>query len=400
VAVEPELRRWDAVFAARTRGGAGEGLLEILALAGAQDVISLAGGFPDPATFPGPVVAEILRELVEDGDVSPFQYAPTNGLAGPRDYVAGRLERIEGRRPDEGELMLTSGAIEALELLGKALVDTGDRVLVEAPTYLGAIQAFQSFEARVEGVPLDEDGLAVDELERMLATGPAPKLLYTIPDFQNPAGVSLSAERREALVELAHRHGLLVVEDVAYRELRFGAERPPTLYSLAPDVVLQAGTFSKTFFPGVRLGWAAGPAELVAKLVWAKQNTDQCAGALGQRLLEEYGRRGRLDEQIEAARAIYRSRRDTVMDALARHLGERATWTRPEGGFFTWLELVEDDGVAVARRALEAGVAVVPGPPFFADGGGERNVRISYSQASEDRIEEGIARLGPLVRST
>jgi 2-aminoadipate transaminase len=400
VAVEPELRRWDAVFAARTRGGAGEGLLEILALAGAQDVISLAGGFPDPATFPGPVVAEILRGLVEDGDVSPFQYAPTNGLAGPRDYVAGRLERIEGRRPDEGELMLTSGAIEALELLGKALVDTGDRVLVEAPTYLGAIQAFQSFEARVEGVPLDEDGLAVDELERMLATGPAPKLVYTIPDFQNPAGVSLSAERREALAELARRHGVLVVEDVAYRELRFGAERPPTLYSLAPDVVLQAGTFSKTFFPGVRLGWAAGPAELVAKLVWAKQNTDQCAGALGQRLLEEYGRRGHLDEQIEAARAIYRSRRDTVMDALARHLGERATWTRPEGGFFTWLELLEDEGVAVARRALEAGVAVVPGPPFFADGGGERNVRISYSQASEDRIEEGIARLGPLVRST
>jgi 2-aminoadipate transaminase len=296
--------------------------------------------------------------------------------------------------------MLTSGAIEALELLGKALVDTGDRVLVEAPTYLGAIQAFQSFEARVEGVPLDEDGLAVDELERMLATGPAPKLVYTIPDFQNPAGVSLSAERREALAELARRHGVLVVEDVAYRELRFGAERPPTLYSLAPDVVLQAGTFSKTFFPGVRLGWAAGPAELVAKLVWAKQNTDQCAGALGQRLLEEYGRRGHLDEQIEAARAIYRSRRDTVMDALARHLGERATWTRPEGGFFTWLELLEDEGVAVARRALEAGVAVVPGPPFFADGGGERNVRISYSQASEDRIEEGIARLGPLVRST
>jgi len=395
VAIEPELRRWDALFAARTRGGAGEGLLEILALAGAQDVISLAGGFPDPATFPGTIVAEILRELAESGDASPFQYAPTDGLPGPRDYVAGRLER-EGRRPGEGELMLTSGAIEALELLGKALVDKGDRVLVEAPTYLGAIMAFQSFEAQVEGVPVDEDGLAVDELERLLAAGPAPKLLYTIPDFQNPAGVTLSGERREALVELARRHGLLVIEDLAYRDLHFGGERPPTLFSLAPDVVLQAGTFSKTFFPGVRLGWAAGPAELVSKLVWAKQNTDQCAGALGQRLLEEYGRRGYLDEQIVRARKIYRSRRDTAMGALEHHIGGRATWTRPEGGFFTWLELA-DDGVAVARRALEAGVAIVPGRPFFAGAGGESNIRISYSQASEERIEDGIARLGPLL---
>jgi 2-aminoadipate transaminase len=395
VAVEPEVRRWDALFAARTRGGAGEGLLEILALAGAEDVISFAGGFPNPATFPGASVAEILRELAERGDASPFQYAPTNGLAGPREYVADRLER-EGPRPAEGELMLTSGAIEALELLGKALVDKGDRVLVEAPTYLGAIMAFQSFEAAVEGVPVDEDGLAVDELERRLATGPAPKLLYTIPDFQNPAGVTLTTDRREALVALARRHGLLLVEDVAYRELRYEGEHPPTLLSLGPDVVVQAGTFSKTFFPGVRLGWAAGPAELVAKLVWAKQNTDQCAGALGQRLLEEYGRRGLLDEQISRAREVYRSRRDTAMSALERHVGEQATWTHPGGGFFTWLAL-EDDGVAVAGRALEAGVAVVPGKAFFVAAGGERNVRISYSQASVERLEEGITRLGQVL---
>jgi 2-aminoadipate transaminase len=395
VAVEPEVRRWDALFAARTRGGAGEGLLEILALAGAQDVISFAGGFPDPKTFPGAAVAEILRELAEQGDASPFQYAPTNGLSGPREYVADRLER-EGPRPDVGELMLTSGAIEALALLGKALVDKGDRVLVEAPTYLGAVQAFQSFEAAVEGVPVDEEGLAVDELERRLAAGPAPKLLYTIPDFQNPAGVTLTTERRETLVEVARRHGLLLVEDLAYRDLRYEGKAPPTLLSLAPDVVLQAGTFSKTFFPGVRLGWAAGPAELVAKLVWAKQNTDQCAGALGQRLLEEYGRRGLLDEQIARARDLYRARRDTAMNALERHLAERATWTHPSGGFFTWLEL-DEEGASVAGRALEAGVAVVPGKPFFVGGGGERNIRISYSQASEELLEEGISRLGQVL---
>lgn len=398
MAVEPTVRSWEELFAARTRGGAGEGLLEILALAGAQDVISLAGGFPDPATFPGPALADILRELSERGDASPFQYSPTEGLPGPRDYVAGRLDAIDGRRPREGELMLTSGAVEALELLGKALIDAGDLVLVEGPTYLGAIMAFQSFEAAVEAVPLDEHGLAVDELDRRLASGPPPKLLYTIPDYQNPAGVSLSTERRHVLVELARRHGMLVVEDVAYRELSFADELPPSLWSLAPDVVLQAGTFSKTFFPGVRLGWAAGPRELVSKLVWAKQNTDQCAGALGQRLLEEYGRRGLLDAQLERSRALYRARRDAIMAALERHVGPRAAWTRPEGGFFAWLELVDEgDAVAVARRALEAGVAVVPGPPFFPAAGGERHLRLSFSRADEGQIEEGVRRLGALL---
>ncbi len=398
VAVEPDVRRWDALFAARTRGGAGEGLLEILSLAAAEDVISFTGGFPDPATFPGPAIAEILRELAERGDASPFQYAPVAGLPGPRELVADRLERIQGRRPAEDELMLTSGAIEALELLGKALVDKGDTAVVEAPTYLGAIMAFQSFEAEVAGVPLDADGLAVDELERLVTAGPTPKLVYTIPDFQNPAGVSLSAERREALVGLARRHGFLVVEDVAYRELSFAEDRPPTLWSLAPDVVVQAGTFSKTFFPGVRLGWAVGPPDVVAKLVWAKQNTDQCAGALGQRLLEEYARRGLLDEQIERARSLYHTRRDAIMAAFERHLGDRATWTRPEGGFFTWVELSPDlDAVAIAEQALEAGVAVVPGPPFFPAAGGEHHVRLSYSRASEDEIDEGVRRLGQLL---
>ena len=398
MAVEPTLRSWEELFAERTRGGAGEGLLQILSMAGAEDVISFAGGFPDPLTFPGPALAEILCELVERGDASAFQYSPTGGLPGPRDYVAERLERVDGRRPDDAELMLTSGAVEAMELVGKAFLDRGDRVLVEAPTYLGAIMAFQSFEAVVEGIPLDEDGLAVDELERALGSGRPPKLLYTIPDFQNPAGVSLSAERREALVGLARRHGMLVLEDVAYRELSFTDERPPSLWSLAPEMVLQAGTFSKTFFPGVRLGWAAGPAEVVSKLVWAKQNTDQCAGALGQRLLEEYGRRRHLDEGLERARGLYRVRRDAIMAALERHVGDAAAWTRPDGGFFTWLELSAGlDAVATAGRALEAGVAVVPGPPFFPAGGGERHLRLSYSRAGEAEIDEGIRRLGSLL---
>jgi 2-aminoadipate transaminase len=396
MAVEEELRGWEALFAARTRAGAGEGLIAILALAGAEDVISFAGGLPDPATFPGRIVADLLRELVAQGDASPFQYSPTAGLAGPRDFVAGRLERLEGRRPADDELLLTSGTIEALELVGKAFVDNGDTVVVEAPTYLGGIMAFQSFEADVVGIALDDDGLRVDELEQALANGLRPKLLYTIPDHQNPAGVSMSRDRREALVDLARRFGFLVVEDVAYRELSFEEERPPSLWSLAPQTVVQAGTFSKTFFPGVRLGWAAGPAEIVAKLVWAKQNTDQCAGALGQRLLEEYGRRGHLDEQVGRSRALYRSRCEALLAALDRHLAGRASWTRPRGGFFTWLD-VGVDAVNLAERALAAGVGVVPGPPFFADGSGSRYLRLAFSSAAEESMDEGVRRLATLL---
>src|SRR5687768_12736300 len=195
MAIDQETRRWERYFATRTRAGAGEGLIAILALAAAKDVISFAGGLPDPATFPARVVADILGELAEVGDPSPFQYSPTAGLPGPRDFVAGRLERLEGTRPADDELLLTSGAIEALELVGKVFVDRGDTVVVEAPTYLGGIMAFQSFEANVAGIPLDEDGLQVDELERALQRGLRLKLVYTIPDHQNPAGVSLSSER-------------------------------------------------------------------------------------------------------------------------------------------------------------------------------------------------------------
>ncbi len=305
MAVARETSRWEALFAARTRGDVGEGIAEILGLLGVPDLISFAGGFPDPLTFPRERAAALLEEFAATGESTAFQYAPTRGVAGTLDALAHRLELVEGRRPADDELLITSGAIEALELVGKSFLDRGDTVVVEGPTYLGAIMAFRSFESELVAVPMDEDGLEVDELERRLADGLRPKLLYTIPDHQNPAGVSLSGERRQLLVDLARRYGFLIVEDVAYRELGFAGEAAPTLWSLGPDVVVQAGTTSKTFFPGVRLGWAVGPADVSAQLVSAKQNTDQCAGALGQRLFEEYVRRGWIDEQLDGvARAV------------------------------------------------------------------------------------------------
>jgi 2-aminoadipate transaminase len=399
MAVTPETSRWEPLFAARTRGDVGEGIAAILGLLAVPDLISFAGGLPDPLTFPRERASALLAEFAEAVESTAFQYAPTRGLAGPLDALAGRLELLQGRRPADDELLVTSGAIEALELVGKSFLDRGDAVVVEGPTYLGAIMAFRSFEADVVAVPMDEGGLEVDELERRLAGGLRPKLVYTIPDHQNPAGVSLSPERRGPLVELARRYGFLLVEDVAYRELGFDEDAAPSLWSLAPDAVVQAGTTSKTFFPGVRLGWAVGPAEVSAQLVSAKQNTDQCAGALGQRMFEEYVRRGWIDEQVRQSRAFYRRKCGRMLAALERTMPAGVRWTRPRGGFFSWLTLPDGgDAADLAARAVERGVGIVPGSPFFPDGRGGDNVRLSFSLVDEALIDGGIERLAALIR--
>ncbi len=389
--------RWEALAAARTRAEVGDGIASVLALLGRADVISFAGGFPDPETFPRERVASLLQEFAAAGESTAFQYAPTRGVAGALDALADRLEHRQGCRPAEDELLITSGGIEALELIGKAFLDPADVVVVEAPTYLGSIQSFRSFEAELVPVTLDEDGLDVDDLEQRLVDGLRPKLLYTIPDHQNPAGVSLAADRRPKLVELARFYGFLVVEDVAYRELGFADESLPSLWSLAPDIVVQVGTTSKTLFPGVRLGWAAGPAEVVDRLVAAKQVTDQCAGALGQRLFEESERRGLIDEQLVHSRALYRRKCERMLAALERSMPESARWTTPRGGFFSWLTLPGVDAVGLAERAIEQGVAVVPGLLFFPDGRGTDSLRLSFSLVAEDEIDDGIARLGAIV---
>jgi 2-aminoadipate transaminase len=297
--------------------------------------------------------------------------------------------------------MVTSGGIDALELLAKSLIDPGDVVLVEAPTYLGAIMGFEAYEADVRGVPMDDDGLDVDALEALLAAGLRPKLLYTIPDHQNPSGRQLSEQRRHALAALAQRYGVLVVEDVAYRELSFSGERATSLWTLAPDVVVQIGTFSKTFFPGVRLGWAVGPAALVGAMVVAKQNSDQCAGALGQRLLEEYLRGGHLDRQLIVSRSLYAGRCSAMLSALDALAPAEWRWTRPTGGFFCWLTAPPGtDTTELAIRARDAGVAFVPGAPFYPDGRGRTELRLSFSRATEQDIVEGIRRLAALLPTT
>ena len=396
----PELRDWTASFARRTQTLGGGEITAILSLAGATDVITFSGGFPDPATFPRDVLGEIAARLIATDVAVALQYSPTEGLPGLRDYVAGRLESQQGRRPAAGELMITSGGIDCMELVAKSLVDTGDVVVVEAPTYLGAIMAFRGYEADLRGVPMDDEGMRVDVLADLLATGVRPKLLYTIPDHQNPTGLSMAADRRAELVDLARRYHFLILEDVAYRELGFEDTAPPSLWSEAPDVVVQAGTFSKTFFPGVRLGWAAGPPEIITQLITAKQNSDQCSGALGQRMLEEYGRGGHLDRQLVESRALYARRAALMNEALRAHMPDGTTWTSPRGGFFTWVTAPDGvDTVALSPAASARKVAYVPGQPFYPGQGGATQMRLAYSRVSDELIDEGARRLGDLVRT-
>jgi 2-aminoadipate transaminase len=395
-------RDWDERLARRTHALGGSEITAILSLAGASDVITFSGGFPEPSTFPTGVLADIAARLIAEEPGVALQYSATEGLAGVREYVSGRLADQEGRRPGAGELMITSGGIDCMELLAKSYVDPGDVVVVEAPAYLGAIMAFRGYEADMRGVPLDDGGMRVDVLAGLLAGGLRPKIVYTIPDYQNPTGLSMSGERRQELADLARRYDFLILEDVAYRELGFGAAPPPSLWSLAPDVTVQAGTFSKVFSPGFRMGWAAGPAEIISRLVVAKQNSDQCAGALGQRMLEEYGRGGHLDRQVAASRVLYERRASMTTRALAAHMPDGATWTTPAGGFYVWLTCPDGvDTVALSAAARAKKVAYVPGRPFYLEDAraGANQIRLSYSRVADDLIDEGIHRIADVVRS-
>jgi 2-aminoadipate transaminase len=386
---------WTGRLARRTVGHDGV-LTGILALANAQGVINFSGGFPDPELFPTEALARITDGLLTDHSHVALQYAPSQGVASTLDAVADHLQSLEGVRPSARGLMMTSGGIDAVTLIAKSMLDPADVVVVEEPSYLGAVAGFAAFEATLRGVEIDSEGLDVEALAQLLDAGLRPKLLYTIPEYQNPSGHSMSVARREQLVELCRRYQILIVEDVAYRELGFpgaAVERRPSLWSLAPDSVVQIGTFSKTFFPGIRLGWAAGPPEVVEQLVVAKQNSDQCAGALGQRMVEEFIRNGLFAAQVDRARALYSRRGAATVRALQAHMPPGVTWTEPTGGFFTWLHVPGVDTVDLAAAARTRDVAFVPGAAFFAERVEHTYLRLSFSRVTEPDIDEGMRRL-------
>ncbi|HUX04399.1 MAG TPA: PLP-dependent aminotransferase family protein [Acidimicrobiales bacterium] len=378
-----------------------EAIANIMAQTEAAGLITFSGGFPSPDIFPAAVVTKLTAQLLAEEPEVTMQYSPTRGLSSVRDAIARWLSGRGELGLSTDELIITSGGMDALGLLAKSYLDPGDMVIVEAPTYLGAIMSFASFQAETVGVAVDDGGMDVDAVADLLAKGMRPKLLYTIPDGQNPTGCSLSIERRHTLVELCRRYGVLVVEDVAYRELGFSDERAPSLWSLAPDTVVQIGTFSKIFFPGVRLGWALGSQAVLKAMVGAKQLADQCAGSLGQRLIEDYLRGRYMDDWLPDARDFYQRRSHAMMQALELTMPEGTRWTRPTGGFFTWLTAPHGiDTSALSPRATSAGISYVPGETFYPHGGNKNEIRLSFSCVPESDIAEGIGRLATLFTHT
>jgi 2-aminoadipate transaminase len=390
---------WASRFSERARTQDGS-IGAILALAGARDVINFSGGFPDPVTFAASEIGAAAERLARDEPLVALQYTPSEGLPETRAAMVAHVAR-QGRTPEIAELMVTSGGIDALTMLGRTMVDPGDVVLVESPTYVGAVMGLVAVGAEVRCVPTDDHGLDVDALEALLAelaeSGTSPKLLYVIPDHQNPGGRTLPLDRRRALVEVCSRHRLLLVEDVAYRELGFAGEPVPSLWSLDPEVVVQIGTFSKTFFPGVRLGWAVGPEDVVASMAVAKQNTDQCSGALGQKLVTTALTEGWYYPHVERARQLYAHRGGLLMAAFEKHLTGSGTWSVPDGGFFSWLHLPGVETRRLTVEALTEKVAVVPGAGFVGDRPDQEHLRLSFSRIEDADIDEGTARLRTVI---
>jgi 2-aminoadipate transaminase len=388
---------WTERFAQRARNRGGAELAAILSGPG-PGVLAMTGGFPNVATFQTEVLGEIAARVIASDPGVALQYGPSAGLPSVREYLRSRVASTQGVEPAEDELIVTSGGMECIDLLCRTLLEPGDGVAIEAPTYLGAILGFAGYEAQLTGIPMDEEGMLVDELVALFEGGYRPKFVYVIPEYQNPSGRTLSLARRQALVAACRAFGVLIFEDVAYRDLSFSGESLPSLWSLAPDVVLQAGTFSKVFSPGFRMGWALGPAELVGPLADAKQNTDQCAGALGQRMVEEYGRAGHFDAGVPRAQALYASHWAALSASLNAHMPPGVTWSEPTGGMFTWVTVPSGIDVRELRpAATAAGVAYVPGRAFYVGEEGHNEMRLSFSHLSEPDLEEAGHRLAGVI---
>ncbi|WCM40191.1 2-aminoadipate transaminase [Thermus antranikianii] len=386
---------WNTLFGERARRIQASTIRELLKLTQRPGVLSFAGGLPAPELFPkeeaAAKAAEILREK---GEVA-LQYGPTEGYFPLRAWVAGWL----GVSPEE--VLITTGSQQALDLLGKVFLDEASPVLLEAPSYMGAIQAFRAYGPRFLTVPAGEEGPDLKALEEALDQE-RPRFLYLIPSFQNPSGGLMPLEARRRLLEMAMERGLVVVEDDAYRELYFGESRLPSLFELAREAgypgVIYLSSFSKVLAPGLRVAFVVARPEVILKLTQAKQGVDLHTPVLNQILVHELVKEG-FPERLERIRTTYKAKAQAMLEALDREMPKEVAYTRPKGGMFVWMTLPEGlSAEALFRQALEENVAFVPGGPFFANGGGENTLRLSYATMDPERIQEGIRRLGKAVK--
>jgi len=378
---------------------------ELLKLTRAEDIISFAGGLPDPATFPVEELKAVTLAILEREPQLALQYGPTEGDVRLRDELAKWMAK-DGIAVGREQVLITIGSQQGLDIIGRVFLDPGDVVIVERPSYMAALQVFRSYRVEMVGVEQDDDGMRPERLEETLAAlgraGKHPKLIYVVPDFQNPSGVTMSAPRRQAVLDLARAHRTLLVEDSPYRELRFEGTAPPPLAALDREGrVIYLSTFSKTLCPGMRIAWVAASDEIIQQFVTAKQGMDLCCPAFTQAIAAEFAARGHLAARVPQITALYRRKRDVMLGALAREMPDGVSWTRPAGGLFLWVRLPEAmDTEQLLRPAVEEeGVAYVAGSGFHADGGGKNTMRLNFSFPSEEQIDEGIRRLGKLVRN-
>ena len=401
---------WKSRFALRTKNIKSSAIRELLKITQRPEVISFAGGLPAPDVFPVARFQEGCRKVLELNGHQALQYGASEGYEPLREMIARHIARY-GIKANTENVLITSGSQQALDLIGKLLINPGDRILVEAPTYLGALQAFNVYGAEYVSVPSDEDGLQTEHLEAPLRTG--PKFMYVLPNFQNPGGTTLSEGRRHQLVLLADKYGIPIIEDDPYGQLRYEGEHLPPLVVLDRENlrrdngysignVIYLSTFSKILAPGLRLGWIVAPADVIAKLVQLKQGADLHTSTFGQMVAYEVAKDNFLDEHVKLIRKVYRERRDVMLEALKKYFPAEVTWTHPHGGLFLWVTLPEGmDCNKLFEAALKENVAFVPGDCFYAANfakEGCRHLRLNFSYGQPEQIREGIRRLSVAIK--
>jgi 2-aminoadipate transaminase len=396
-----DMINWQRLLAQRTVGMRASEIRDAFQLAERPDIISFAGGFPAPESFPVTELRQVMQRLMEsEADVA-LQYGPTEGIYELRCLIAERMSR-EGILTKPEHVIITNGSQQALDLLFKILINPGEPVVYELPAYIGGINAAVNYEAKPVGVRQDEQGLDVGALEQYLAKqreqgAPLPKVLYIVPNFHNPTGVTLSLSRRERLVALARDYDFTIIEDNPYGDLRLEGTSLPHLKTFDTDGrVFYLGSFSKICIPGVRLGWLVADPVIIQKVCIAKQGSDLCTNSLGQKLVCEFAKSGLLDQHIGTLKSIYKRKRDLALAALTEYLPKEVRWTQPQGGFFIWITLPAhlDAKQLLPGLVAEEKTAYVPGGAFFVDGSGKNTIRLAFSQVSEDDMAEGIKRLG------
>lgn len=370
---------------------------DILKVTSLPEVISFAGGLPAPELFPIEGLRKACQKVLEEIGPAALQYSLTTGVPPLKRFLAERVSK-QGFEVDESNIQVTAGSQQGLDLVGRLFVEPGSVVITEIPTYLGAIQAFNFYGAKYVSVPMDENGILIDQLEDKVKES-KPRIIYIVPNFQNPSGITLSEERRHKLVEIAKRYEVPIIEDNPYGELRYAGKEVASIQSIGGDHVIQLQTFSKIISPGLRIGWISASKEIMALFERVKQSTDLHTNTFCQYVIAEFAKDGALDRHIEELKVAYSERRQIMLEAMEQHFPEEVNWTKPEGGLFLWVELPRGmNSAQLLDKAVERKVAYVPGSPFYAQTKGENTMRLNFSNASPEKIVEGIRRLGQVIK--